>query len=202
VGEYPIGSDGTVMFEGNRVFGSAAFQTAQHGESLSLKVWRDGQAIDVSLPMSVYDGDRLLGNQYDVLPRYYVHGGLVFTPLSQEYLRTLGRDAQNAEILYELYYRRHESPQTARPELVMLASVLPHPVNANLKAGRVMVDRINGVRIETLADVARAFESATNTHHLLEFLPNRALEGLDRATALAAHAEILKTYGLPSDRRL
>jgi hypothetical protein len=58
------------------------------------------------------------------------------------------------------------------------------------------------VRIEKLADVARAFESGTNTHHLLEFLPNRALEALDRPTALAAHAEILKTYGLPSDRRL
>jgi S1-C subfamily serine protease len=202
VGEYPIGSDGTVMFEGNRVFGSAAFQTAQHSESLSLRVWREGQAIDLSLPMFVFDGDRLLGSQYDVLPRYYVHGGLVFTPLSQEYLRAIGRDGQNAEILYELYYRRHESPQTARAEPVVLASVLPHPVNANLKAGRVMVDRINGVRIEKLADVARAFEAATNTHHLLEFLPNRALEGLDRAAALAAHAEILKTYGLPSDRRL
>jgi len=202
VGTYPIGSDGTVMFEGNRVFGSVAFQTAQHGETLSLKVWRDGQTTEVSLPMFVYDGDRLLGSQYDVLPRYFVHAGLVFTPLSQEYLRTIGRDAPNAEILYELYYRRHESPKTARPEPVVLVSVLPHPVNANLKAGRALVDRINGVRIEKLADVARAFESGTNTHHLIEFLPNRALEALDRPTALAAHAEILKTYGLPSDRRL
>jgi hypothetical protein len=64
------------------------------------------------------------------------------------------------------------------------------------------VDRINGVRIEKLADVARAFETATNTHHLIEFLPNRALEALDRSAALAAHADILKTYGVPSDRRL
>ena len=202
VGAYPIGSDGSVMFEGNRVFGSAAFQTAQHGENLSLKVWRDGRAIDVSLPMFVYEGDRLLGNQNDVLPRYLVHAGLVFTPLSQEYLRTIGRDAPNPEILYELYYRRHESPKTARPEPVVLASVLPHPANANLKAGRALVDRINGVRIEKLADVARAFETATNTHHLIEFLPNRALEALDRSAALAAHADILKTYGVPSDRRL
>jgi S1-C subfamily serine protease len=201
-GEYPIGSDGTVMFDGNRVFGSVAFQTAQQGESLPVKIWRDGQALEVSLPMFVYQGDRILGSQYDVLPRYFVHAGLVFTPLSQEYLRTIGREAPNPEILYELYYRRHESPQTARPEPVMLASVLPHPVNANLKAGRVLVDRINGVRIEKLDDVVRAFASATNTHHLIEFLPSHGLEALDRSAALAAHAEILKTYGLPSDRRL
>ncbi len=202
VGAYPIGSDGTVMFEGNRVFGSVAFQTAQQGEKLTLKVWRDGEALDVPLPMFVYDGDRILGNQYDVLPRYYVRGGLVFTPLSQEYLRTIGGGAPSPEISYELYYRRYESPQTARPEPVVLASVLPHPVNANIKAGRVLVDRINGVRIEKLADVARAFESSTGAFDMIEFLPNRALEALDRSAALAAQAEILKTYGLPSDRRL
>ena len=206
VGPYPIGSDGSIMFEGNRVFGSVAFQGAQQGESLSLKIWRDGRALEVSLPLSVYEGDRPLGNQYDVLPRYYVHAGLVFTPLSLDFMKTMGRDMRdlpNAEILYELYYRRAESPQTARPEPIVLASTLAHPVNANLKvAGHALVDRINGLRIEKLEDVVRAFESATNSHHVIEFLPDRALETLDREAAATAHAEILKTYGLPNDRRL
>ncbi len=206
VGPYPIGSDGSIMFEGNRVFGSVAFQGAQQGESLPLKIWRDGRALEVSLPLSVYEGDRPLGNQYDVLPRYYVHAGLVFTPLSLDFMKTMGRDMRdlpNAEILYELYYRRGESPQTARPEPIVLASTLAHPVNANLKvAGHALVDRINGLRIEKLEDVVRAFESATNSHHVIEFLPDRALETLDREAAATAHAEILKTYGLPNDRRL
>jgi len=206
VGPYPIGSDGSIMFEGNRVFGSVAFQGAQQGESLPLKIWRDGRALEVSLPLSVYEGDRPLGNQYDVLPRYYVHAGLVFTPLSLDFMKTMGRDMRdlpNAEILYELYYRRAESPQTARPEPIVLASTLAHPVNANLKvAGHALVDRINGLRIEKLEDVVRAFESATNSHHVIEFLPDRALETLDREAAATAHAEILKTYGLPNDRRL
>jgi len=206
VGPYPIGSDGSIMFEGNRVFGSVAFQGAQQGESLPLKIWRDGRALEVSLPLSVYEGDRPLGNQYDVLPRYYVHAGLVFTPLSLDFMKTMGRDMRdlpNAEILYELYYRRAESPQTARPEPIVLASTLAHPVNANLKvAGHALVDRINGLHIEKLEDVVRAFESATNSHHVIEFLPDRALETLDREAAATAHAEILKTYGLPNDRRL
>jgi hypothetical protein len=45
-------------------------------------------------------------------------------------------------------------------------------------------------------------DSATAAHHLLEFLPSQALETLDRAAAAAAHADILKTYGVPEDRRL
>ena len=48
----------------------------------------------------------------------------------------------------------------------------------------------------------RAFESATNTHHVIEFAPNNAFETLNRADAVAMQAEILKTYGVPKDRRL
>jgi hypothetical protein len=206
VGEYDVGSDGTVVFEGNRVFGSVAFQDAQHGEELPVWVWRGGEEVEVSLPMYVYEGDRLLGNQYDVLPRYYVHAGLVFTPLSQDFMKTFGRDWRdlaNTELIYELYYRRSESPQTARPEPVVLASTMAHPVNANLRfAARALVDRINGVRIERLEDVIKAIESGTASHHVIELLPNQAIETLHRADAEAAHAEILETYGISQDRRL
>jgi S1-C subfamily serine protease len=206
VGDYDIGSDGTVLFEGNRVFGSVAFHIAQHGETLPLRIWRDHEAQDVWLPMRTYDGDRLLGNQYDVLPRYYVHAGLIFTPLSQDFMKTFGRDWRdlaNTELIYELYYRRSESPETARPEPVVLASRLAHPVNANLHfANRALVDRINGIRIDRLEDVVRAMEGATGTHHVIELMPHQAIETLDRAEAAAAHDEILKTYGVPQDRRL
>jgi S1-C subfamily serine protease len=206
VGDYEVGSDGTVMFEGNRMFGSVAFHTAQHGDTLPLRVWRDRGEHEVSLPMRVYEGDRLLGNQYDILPRYYVHAGLVFTPLSQDFMKTFGRDWRelvNTELIYELYYRRFESPETARPEPVVLATTLAHPVNANVRfANRALVDRINGVRIERLEDVVRAMEEAEGSHHVLELMPSQAIETLDRAEAAAAHAEILKTYGVPQDRRL
>ena len=206
VGRFDIASDGTVLYEGNRVSASAAFQTAQRGESLPLKIWRQGKELDVALPMNVYNGDRMTGNQYDVLPRYFVYAGLVFTPLNLDYMRTLGqgwREAANAELTYELYYRRNESPETARLEPIVLASTLAHPANANFKISHhALVDKINGIRIDKLEDVVRAFESATNTHHVIEFVPNHAFETLKRADADAAQAEILKTYGVPKDRRL
>jgi S1-C subfamily serine protease len=205
-GPYAVGSDGSVLFEGNRVFGGVAFQLAQAGENIPLKILREGRLLDVNLPMSVYDGDRALSNQYDVPPRYYVHAGMVFTPLTLDYLKTFGRDWRNqanAEIVYELYYRRHEKPETVRPEPVVLSSILAHPVNVNLQVrGRALVDRINGMRIERLEDVAQAMESASESHHVFEFLPSQALETLDREAAAAAHAAILETYGVARDRRL
>ncbi len=64
VGDYEVGSDANVNFEGNRVFSAVAFHTTQNGDSLPLKVWRNGETLDLTLPMSIYEGDRVLGNQY------------------------------------------------------------------------------------------------------------------------------------------
>lgn len=207
VGPYTVGSDGTIVYEGNRVFLGAAFSDIQSGEKVPLKIWREGREMDVSLPIYTYSKDRAEGNQYDVLPRYFIYGGLVFVPLSRDYMRTLGSgwgDPANAPLMYELFYRKHESPATARPEPVILASVLSHSVNANFGVrAHALVDKINGIRIETLEDVARAFQQNTGKEeHLIQFEPDHSIEALNKEGAARAHADILKTYGVPKDRRL
>ncbi|HZR21596.1 MAG TPA: trypsin-like peptidase domain-containing protein [Verrucomicrobiae bacterium] len=205
IGDFPIASDGTILYLGNRLSSALAFQTAQAGECVPLQVWRDGKQVDVSLPVAAYDGDRAAGYQYDTLPRYLVYGGLVFTPLSLDYLRTLGRggsESTASESYYELYYRKFEDPAKARPEPIVLASVLTDAVNANLRVrGRALLDKINGVKINRLEDVAQALESATD-FDLLEFLPHSSFETLDHAEVAKANAHILKTYGIAKDRRL
>ncbi len=205
-GGMAVASDGTVLYRNNRVSAALAFQRAQHGEKVSLKLLRGKKEIAVDLPVFVYTGDKTAGNQYDKPPRYYVHGGLVFTPLCQDYLRTLGRDLSDgaaADLVYELFYRRAEAPETVRPEPVVLANLLAHPVNANLNVrGRALIDKINGVRIEKLEDVVRAFESGMGGEHVLEFVGRQGFECLSREEAASANDLILKTYGVPSDRRL
>jgi S1-C subfamily serine protease len=206
IGSYPLGSDGTILYQGNRVFGALAFQEVQHGESVPLKIWRRGEEKSVSLPVFYYEGDRATGNQYGALPRYYVYGGLVFVPLSLDYMKTLGRnwsDPVNADLVYELYYRRHESPSTTRTEPIVLASILANPVNANFNnRSHALVDKINDVRIDKLEDLIRAFEKSTNTFDVLQFRPNHSFDCLEHAQAEKANAPILETYGLPQDRRL
>jgi S1-C subfamily serine protease len=206
VGEYPVASDGSILYEGNRLSSALAFQSVQSGESLPLQIWRDGKKMDVSLPLYVYTADRGSGFQYTALPRYYVRGGLVFTPLSLDYLRSQGRNAPdpaNAELYYELYYRRNESPSTVRSEPIVLASVLADAVNANfVTRGRALVDKVNGAKIDKLDDVINAFESNTNAFDIIEFIPHHNLESLDRAEVAKVNANILKTYSIAEDRRL
>jgi len=205
-GAFPVASDGTILYQGNRVSAGVAFQLVQAGESVPLQIWRDGQQQDVSLPVYPYSGDRATGYQHDALPRYYVYGGLVFTALSLDFMRTQGRapgDPAHNELLYELYYHRLENPATARPEPVVLATILPDAVNANVaNRGRALVNQINGLRIEKLEDVIRAFETNTNAFDVVGFLPNHSVECLDRVETAKANAGILKNYGVTKDRRL
>ncbi len=206
IGSFPVASDATILYQGNRVSAALGFQLAQAGESVPLKIWRDGQQQEVLLPVFPYSGDRAAGYQHESPPRYYVYGGLVFTPLSLDYLRTQGRsstDPSSGELYYELYYRRYESPTTARPEPIVLAAVLADAVNANVSIrSRALVDRINGKRIEKLEDAVGAFETNTNAYEIIEFLPNHSIECLDRGATAKANAGILQTYGVTKDRRL
>ncbi len=205
VGSFPVASDGTILYEGNRLSGALAFQFAQNGECVPVQLWREGKQLELSLPVYTYDSDRATGNQYDKLPRYYIYGGLVFTPLSLDFLKTLGNSPLEApaELLYELLYKPYEKPTETRPEPIVLASVLADEANANVTTrGRLLVDRVNGVRIEKLEDLVRAFESNASTYDRIEFLPHDYFESLKHAELAKATPRILKNYSIPSDRRL
>jgi len=208
VGDFPVASDGTILYRGNRLSVGVLFAEYQSGESVPLKVWRDGAELDVELPVRTYAKDRREGNQYDVLPRYHIFGGLVFVPLSRDYLRGVGgggaSDPGGAALVYELFYRRHEKPEEARSEPIVLASVLAHAVNANFSVrGRVVVDKVNGKRVDNMDDLIAAFEAKPEGgNHFIEFLPGDAFEAISAAEAAEAGPEILKSYGVPSDRRL
>lgn len=205
VGDYPVGLDGSILFQGNQLHAGLAFSSAQNGESVPLLLWRQGRQVEVNLPVFVNKDDAAAGNLYE-LPRYYVYAGMVFTPLTKNYLSTLGQNwsaTADTELLYELFYRRKSDPENTRTEAVMLASILAHPVNANMRIrGRVMVDRINGVRIDRLEDVVRAFEDAEENYHVIDFEGSYGFETLNRGQAEATTRSILNTYGIVQDRRL
>ena len=205
VGGHKVGSDGTILLEGNRVYCTAAFQEPQDGGKLKMKIWRDRKAMDVSVPMKVRKEEENTGNLYDVPPRYYVYAGLVFTPLTLDYVKTFGRNWRNVanlEMVYELYYRKNEKPESARKEPVVLAATLAHPVNADIRlASRAMIDEINGKRIESLEDIIAAFKNNSKSQHLIKF-GSGTIESLDTEKSNQAHKDILETYSIPSDRRL
>ena len=85
----------------------------------------------------------------------------------------------------------------------MLASILNAPVNANFSTrGQAMVDKINGLRIERLSDVPKAFAAAKGADSIIEFLPDHHFEVIRTDEAEKATPDILQTYSVPAQSRL
>ena len=61
VGKYDVASDGTILFEGNRLGVSVAFQEAQHGAKVPLLLWRDGTEVKTEVEIFVYQEDKATG---------------------------------------------------------------------------------------------------------------------------------------------
>ena len=205
VNGHPVQSDGSVVYHDNRVFVGVLFDDYQAGQAVPLRLVRAGEEIAVDLIMQAYDLDRAEGHQYDRLPGYYIYAGMVFTALSADYLMTIDQDLgafERPELYFELSVRRYEDPDSARPEPVVMAGVLPHPVNADIQIRHgSIVDRINGVSIERLADVGPALESNTGSFDVIEFLGTQRFEVIDHALAQQATQEVVQRYGLPAESR-
>ena len=207
VGGHAVASDGTVLYEGNRVHAGTVFDAVQAGEAVGVELFRDGERVEVDLPAHVYTADRAEGTQYDPQPRYFVYAGLVFLPLSADYLAAISEGGQSAirhpHLHYALHYHPYEHLEERRQETVVLDRILPHPINADLKVHeKSVVDRINGVRIGSLEDLPDAIDAEAGPFLLIEFLDGGRFAVIDREAAEAAHPGIATAYGLPADRRL
>ncbi len=203
VNGYEVRSDATIIYKGNRLSLSAAFQEPQNGESVELLIWRDGKEKKLKLPIFVDNSDRHEGSQHDIPPRYFIYAGLVFTPLSRDYLSSAGSGASGRDLVYELSWRKREKPDTVRPEPIVLSDVMAHEVNADLGTrGGEIITKINGVKIERLEDVIRAFEKSENNQHIIEFGGPGNFECIDHKLADKSNQDILDNYGIRHDRRL
>jgi len=202
IDQWPVARDASVLYEGNQVHAELIVSLAQNGDTIPLKIWREDQEISVDLPVFADRSREFAGNLYRA-PRYYIYGGLVFTPLSRNYLSSAFGSNASSQLVYELFHRWRTEPETTRTEPIMLANVLPHPANANLRRkSRVMIDSINGVRIEKLEDVINAIEQCEDDWHTIRYAEPYDFDTLAREKADDAHPAILRTYRIANDRRL
>jgi len=140
--------------------------------------------------------------QYDEVPRYYIAGGLVFQPLTENYLGArLEDDEYDREFLFDLYpYYDSGEPTEDRRELIVLASVLADEINVGYHdLLDIVISRVNGEKLSTLEDLVEAVEGNKGAYHV--FVDERGKEiVLDRKKMDARNELILKRYQIPSDR--
>lgn len=202
---YVVGSDSMIQYEGNRMHFSILFDAVQHGEPLNMTIWRDGQQLEIDLPIYKNNTDRISGSQYDNLPPYLIVGGIVFTELSNNYCSAHGKNwlsQFNNKVLYQLFYRATQDEAGARATPIVLSKVLKHSSNVDFGVyTKSVLTRLNGQEIHSMQDLRDALDVGEDDYHRFEFLSGR-VEALRRDAAEQANIELLQTYQIPHAYRI
>ena len=170
------------------------------GDAVTLKIWREGRELNVAYTLPKVEVARRLvpESAYDAPPEYLILGGLVFQPLTRNYLQSWGQDWER-RAPFRLAYFRNEEPSPDRPSVVVLSQVLPDVFNVGYQDLRSLVlERINGRKINSLKDVVPALAQAADGFHKVEFLKGESLQRLvlDAGQLDAATQRVLQRYGI------
>ncbi len=194
--------DGTVLLDGEHVHFTELMERKQCGESIAIRIWRGGASVGLTFPLNAPPDPFVYRNLYDQRPRYLVVGGLVFAPLSREYLKTFIRNASGAnqqQLLYISQYVKMDALYEDHDEFIVLVKQLPHPVNTYSGAFlNGIVTTVNGRAVRDLAAMQAALARTADTMHVIGFSGMDDELVLPVAVAQAAEAEILQQYGVPA----
>ncbi|NQU40947.1 MAG: trypsin-like peptidase domain-containing protein [Lentisphaerae bacterium] len=197
-----IADDGDIALNGNHVLFSELLERKQWGDKIDLRVWRDGKSIQTDVPLTNPVDPFIYRNEYDDHPTYFVHGGLVFSPLSRDFLRTINNELSQENALQLLYYSQYAKRDdliNGREEFVVLIRRLPHQVNTYTEPfENGLVTSVNGHAITRLRDLEAAFADPEDGYHVITFEGMERTLVLDATSADAAALPIMQRYGLPS----
>lgn len=196
----PVASDGFVEMDGERVEMPEIVERKFKGDKVVARVLRDGKTLDVEITLDGIAPYLMSANRYDVLPEYLIFAGLVFQPLSRNFIDAWNPDDLRLRYIFDAYiteefYDRH-------PEVIVLSAVLPDPVNTYLERFRNgILDKINGKTIRTLRDAAAAFDEKAE-RYVIEMVGGNRPIVLHADLVAEAAARIRERYHLVEERRI
>src|SRR5437762_371677 len=156
IDNHPIASDGNVELEGERVEMPEVVERKFKRGNVKFDIWRDKQSTSGSVQLDTVPPYLMQSHKYDVRPRYVLYGGLLFQPLSLDLLEAYQPGDLRLRHFFDFYV--NDQIYLEHPDVIVLTNILPDPINTYLSAYRGgIVDEINGKKILTLDELAKAF---------------------------------------------
>ncbi|MBE7449450.1 MAG: trypsin-like peptidase domain-containing protein [Kofleriaceae bacterium] len=202
-----VARDGTVGREhGLRVEFSDVVSRKQVGDECAIGFLRAGRSLSARVTLKAYAALVPL-SQPARLPSYFIVGGLVFVPVTKDYMATWEWEKVDHRLKHCFY---DQVPTAARDEVVLLSHVLADDVNVGYHEAHGVVRAVNGQQVRDLRSAFEAFRSPPAGYHVIELenrgnrLPDHpnvcSLIVLDAHQAASSAARLLRAHGVPADR--
>jgi hypothetical protein len=200
IDDHPIASDASVELEGDRVEMPEVVERKFKGDTVKLDLLRNKQPLSVKIELGTVWPYLIQGHSYDVRPRYVVYAGLIFQPMSLNLIDAYR--SVDLRVRHFFDYFVTEQIYLEHPEVIILTNILPDPINTYLTPFRnSIVDEINGQKIRTLDDLAKAF-SEKPERFVVKMIGDGPPLVLDPKEVDAARERIKTRYNVLAEQNL
>ncbi|MBN1521512.1 MAG: trypsin-like peptidase domain-containing protein [Candidatus Aureabacteria bacterium] len=199
---YSIANDGTIVIWNERLPLTEAAEIKLEGQSIAVKFLRGGEIFEKDLVLEKFTPAIELANSYNSQPEYLIIGGLVFVPLSREFLKTWGDkwyNTANKKLLYNFFYYITDGIYKNRPSMIVLSRRMPDPVNTYCENYEdLLVDTINGSQVSTLKDMKELVQNLDEEFLVIEFQNDVTPVVLKTETLKNVDKRIMERYNISS----
>ena len=200
----PIADDATIAFRpGERTHFAYYIQKQQVGGTVNIDILCEGERSQLEIPLRhALERDWLVPlEMYDVLPTYYIYGGVVFVPLNVNLLGMWGRNWVNTAPRELVVYLARNYVTEEQDEVVVALKVLAANVNQGYHGeNHWVIEAVDDHPIRNLRHLIELVEAGVNN----EFVEFRSTGGqkivLDRQRVAKEQDAILTLYRVPADR--
>jgi S1-C subfamily serine protease len=194
-----LANDGSSVFLGQRLAMVAILQARFIGDEVPIKLLRDGEEMTKVVTLKALR-QLVPRGQYDIRPPFVLVGGLLFQPLSLEYLQSWGGDLKDAPThLVEEYYDGISGPD--KKEVVVLSQVLSDDVNVGFTFDSVGLDYVASVNNQPVADMEAFVEALRKgVHGADEFITLEVTRGNVRNVVVLEVAKLKEADELIQER--
>ena len=188
-----VADDATIIMEGNgRVTANYLIRIHHIGESFEATILRDTKEMKIDVPLKSVVS--LIPYEHEKRPKYFIFGGMVFMPLTKNYLNEWGRSwVQKAPIHFVDLIKSSNFPTKKKKEVVFLQSILADRENTGYDLSHAIVLEINGNKINTFNDLVKAIQDS-KAKEIKITLQGGSIIVLNKDKALEADKRLLKRY--------
>ncbi len=201
INNVPIGEDGTFVFrETERLALPHLVAEKQVGENIKLDIVRDGRKKQIIFPLKPFVSLVPHPHHYD-RPPYYIYGGLVFTVLTTDLLKSWGNrwfEKAPNNLLHYLVGRGRLNAEKVDRKVVLLR-VLPDDVNTGYhNYGPAIVETVNGEKINSFKGfIQKITEISKRDKHIIFDTQDNARIILPTKNIQTITEHILKRNNIP-----